>query len=181
MILIISLCNERLHENEFVKPVEKIVKISFFTKRYKDVKEGDLKKADKVIICGTSLQDFEYTQNLELFSWIKEFKKPILGICAGMQVIGLTYGGKLIDEKYVGTHFSNFTPEFVNKFFEESESLQEVYYLHNKIVTLPKEFIKLNETLSYPTAFKHKSKEIYGVLFHPEVLNIGLIKNFVKN
>lgn len=181
MILIISVCKEKFHENEFVKPFEKIVSKDFLTKNYRELNSKDLKKADKVIICGTSLKDFEYINDIKKFSWIKDFKKPILGICAGMQIIGLTYGAKLIDEKYFGTHFGNFSSEFADKFFDDGETVNEVYYLHNKAVSLPKDFVKLNEDLSYTTAFKHKLKEIYGVLFHPEVLNPELIRNFVKN
>jgi len=32
MILIISVCSEKLHENEFVKPIEKFVEKNFLLK-----------------------------------------------------------------------------------------------------------------------------------------------------
>ena len=181
MNLIISVCKERILELEFVKPVEKIVGKNYFVKNYKEVTSEDSKKAKKVIICGTSLEDFEYLKNLEKFSWIKDFEKPILGICAGMQIIGLIFGSELIFEEYIGTHFETFNLEFSSKFFSEGETVQEVYYLHKKAISLPEGFTKLNESLSYPIAFKHNTKEVYGVLFHPEVLNSELIKDFVKN
>ena len=180
MILIISVCREKLHELEFVKPVEKILCDNFLTKNYKDVTQEDLNSAEKVIICGTSLRDFEYLEHLGNFSWIKDFPKPVLGICAGMQIIGLTFGSEISNGVYIGTHFGNFSEVFANKFFDEGETVQEVYYLHKKIVGLPEGFEKLNEGLSYPTAFKHGKKEIYGVLFHPEVLNRELIEKFVE-
>jgi len=71
MILIVNICKERLHYYEFVKPVEDILKkdgIEFFTLHYTDVKEIDLEKASRVIICGTSLKDEEFMKNLSKFS-----------------------------------------------------------------------------------------------------------------
>ena len=181
MILIISVCREKLHELEFVKPVEKIVCKNFVTKNYKDVTQEDLNAAKKVIICGTSLRDFDYMENLSKFLWLKNFSKPVLGICAGMQIIGVTFGSEISGGVYIGTHFGNFSQGFADKFFEEGETVQEVYFLHKKIAGLPEGFEKLNEGLSYPTVFKHKEREIYGVLFHPEVLNREVIERFVED
>ena len=75
MILIVNICSEKLHYYEFVKPIEDILKnkdIKFFTKPYKKITEKDLKKADKIIICGTSLRDNEFLKNFNKFKWIKE-------------------------------------------------------------------------------------------------------------
>ena len=68
MILIISICKEKLHELEFVKPIEDILKnnnAKFATKHYSKISKADLQRADKIIICGTSLKDNEYLQNLD--------------------------------------------------------------------------------------------------------------------
>ncbi len=176
MILIISVCSEKLHENEFVKPLEKFVGKNSFVKGFDNLTSKDLERADKVIISGTSLKDFEYLKNLDKFSWIKGFEKPLLGICAGMQIMGLTFGSKVLEEKHVGAFREKFNCESL-KFKGE----KEVYYLHNKAVSLPFGFLKLNSDLDYPTFFKHSSREIYGVLFHPEVYNGELIEEFVKS
>lgn len=177
MILIISTCKEKLHENEFVKPVEKILKeekIKFGTVHYLDLKKKDLDLAKKVIICGTSLQDDSFLKNLKKFSWIKTLNKPILGICSGMQIILLEFGGKLNKKTEIGYYF-----EFFKRPFLSLEDKHEVYHLHNNYVSLPKEFFSYT-TSRIPQAVMHKEKEIYGVLFHPEVRNRKLIEEFVK-
>jgi GMP synthase (glutamine-hydrolysing) len=178
MILIISTCKKPLHELEFVKPIENILKenkIKFFTKHYSKLNcRGDLEKADKIIICGTSLQDYDFLQSINSFTWISESKKPILGICAGMQIISLLFGAKLKKKTEIGFYKEDFTKEFLSLKDE-----YEVYHLHNNYTTLPKQFNKFASSI-IPQAIKHKTKNIFGVLFHPEVRNKKLIEKFIE-
>jgi len=180
MILIINICKEKLHYFEFVKPVLDILeknKISYLTKHYLDLEDDDLNKADKVIICGTSLFDNGFIKNIDRFLWIKNFKNPIMGICGGMQIIGLVFGGRLKKKTEIGFYYEDFKKEFLGLFRE-----QEVYHLHNYYI----DFYKLKEFEIYSEnkviqAVKHWDKEIYGVLFHPEVRQKSLIRNFCLN
>ena len=180
MILLINICKEHLHYFEFVKPIEDILienRVIFLTRSYRDMKEEDLEKADKVIICGTSLKDNEFSkkENLKYFHWIKEMDIPILGICGGMQAIGLTFGGKIKEKTEMGFYRERFVKNFLGL-----EGEQEVYHLHNHYVDfsclMDFEVFSFSEDVSQ--AVKHVDKEIYGVLFHPEVRQKALIKNF---
>lgn len=180
MILLISTCTEKLHELEFVKPVEKILKenkINFKTKHYSKISKEDLQKSKKIIICGTSLKDNKYIKNKKRFHFIKSYGKPILGICSGLQIISLVYGGDLIQKKgqEIGYYFELFNKEFLSL-----EGKHELYHLHTNYVTLPKDFKKFTKS-KIPEAIKHKTKPIYGVLFHPEVRNKKLIENFINS
>jgi GMP synthase-like glutamine amidotransferase len=175
MILLISTCKEKFHELEFVKPIEKILSEKFKTIHYLKLTEKDLKNADKIIICGTSLKDNEFLKHINSFKWISDFNKPILGICAGMQIISLIFGTKRKQKIEIGFYKEDFTKEFLSLIGEH-----EVYHLHNNYVTLPKDFISFTKG-KILQAIKHKQKEIYGVLFHPEVRNKKLIEEFIKN
>lgn len=178
MILIISTSKESLHYLEFVKPVEDVLKqnkIDFETKYYFNITDEDLQKSDKIIICGTSLRDNEFIKGINKFSWIKKTDKSVLGICAGMQIISLIFGGKLKNKTEIGFYREKFKKDFLSLFGE-----QEVYHLHNNCTTLPKDFVQFNDG-KIPQAIKHKNREIYGVLFHPEVRNKKLILKFVKD
>lgn len=192
MILIISTCKEKLHELEFVKPIEKILKknkTDFFTKHYKKIRKGDFGNADKIIIAGTSLKDNQFMKDIEYFRNNLIFEKPVLGICAGMQIISLIFElnrqVKELDIKNNLNHVIKQKTEigfYRERFIKEFLGLkneQEVYHLHNNYTTLPKNFIKFTNS-KIPQAIKHKSKNIYGVLFHPEVRNKKLIENFIN-
>jgi len=179
MILIINLCKEQLHYYEFVKPIEDILqknKIEFLTKHYSKITEGDLHKADKIIICGTSLKDNTFLEEIDNFTWLKKINKPVFGICAGMQIIGLIFDGKLKKQKEIGLEKIKFTKDFLGFIGEK-----QVYTLHNNYIEFSKDFEVFAKTKNCAQAIKHKHKEIYGTLFHPEVRNYELIKQFVVN
>lgn len=181
MILLINICKEKLHYFEFVKPIEDILKrdkMNFSTKSYKEINPKDLDACEKAIICGTSLKDNEFIENMDKFAWIKTFDKPLLGICGGMQVIGKIFGGRIRKEQEIGFFHEKFHKEFLGL-----SGSKEVYHLHNYYIG----FSEMEHFDSYSIsdidvvqAVKHNSKEIYGVLFHPEVRQKILISNFSK-
>jgi len=177
-VLLISTCKEKLHELEFVSPIEDILKknkTNYFVRNYLVVGEKDLQKADRVIICGTSLKDNAFAKTWKKFCWIKDFDKPILGICAGMQLIGMIFDGKIRNKTEIGFYHENFKKEFLGLSGEN-----EVYHLHNNYVDFDlKEFDVFCESGGIAQAVKHKNKKIFGVLFHPEVRNKKMILNFV--
>ncbi|MDH3353055.1 MAG: gamma-glutamyl-gamma-aminobutyrate hydrolase family protein [Nanoarchaeota archaeon] len=188
MILVINVCKEKLHYFEFVKPVEDILKredVDFFTRHYNDIKKNDLENCGKVIICGTSLKDNGFLENIEKFSWIKEFEKPIFGICAGMQIIGLVFKGRIRNQLEIGYFYEEFkkgtagVPSKEGNFFGLNGKV-EVYHLHNNYIEFSKDF-EIYSRGKIPQAVRCKIKEIYGVLFHPEVRQKEIIREFVRS
>ena len=179
LIILISLCREKLHELEFVNPIADIIKsegTGFEIINYKDISLENIEKADKIIICGTSLADFEYLKDIKKFSWIESCEKPILGICAGVQIIALVFNSKLKEMQEIGMIKAKFDEDF----FGISREI-EAYSLHNLgFGKLGKELKPFAFSEKGIQAFKHESKDIYGTLFHPEVKNKEIIKSFIK-
>jgi len=138
MILIINICKEKLHFYEFVKPIENIIKKSGFkfeTKHYSRLPKN-LNKYNKIIISGTSLKDNDFIEHLDKFEFIKNYKKPILGICGGMQVIGLLNDEKLTNKKQIGLidnkyHLHNFALKGVGN--EIKIGRQKGYLFHPEV------------------------------------------------
>ena len=65
-ILLISTCKEKLNEYEFVTPIVEIIKsFEYDIINYKNLETGNISIYDKIIICGTSLQDNDYLNYLE--------------------------------------------------------------------------------------------------------------------
>jgi GMP synthase (glutamine-hydrolysing) len=179
-ILIVNLCKEKLHYYEFVKPIEDILRqgnSEYETISYKKLKEKIIKKYKKIIICGTSLRDEEYLENLNNFEWIKDYKGKLLGICAGMQLICKIFGCELERKQDIGMKMISIKRDFLGV-----KGWKEVYELHNFEIlrnpTLEKEFeIYSQGSLD---VIKHKEKETYAVLFHPEVRQKEIIISFAN-
>ena len=196
MILIINVCDNIMHYFEFVKPVEDILRkknIDFSTMHHsqadKDVIIDD--KFKKIIICGTSLRDFGYSKSDSMnysknasdspknFSWIKDIKKPLLGICAGMQIIGQAFNCMTEENLEIGLIDAKFSG------FLGINGIKKVYSLHNLALkndaVLVKTFdiLAVSEKTDTVQAIRHKSRPIYGVLFHPEVRNKDIIEKFL--
>jgi GMP synthase (glutamine-hydrolysing) len=173
MILVLNVCRERLHYFEFVKPIEDILKsegFEFESFHYKELGEDILKRADKVIICGTSLIDNSFLEDIDSFSWLKNFEGRVLGICAGFQILGLVFGGSLKKEKEIGFFRETFVEEFLGLIDEV-----EVYHLHGNIVEFSSDWKIFNEG---EIAHAVCRGNFYGVLFHPEVRNKEMILRF---
>jgi len=138
MILVIKVNEFELHDEEFVRPVTDILE-NYKVVHYEELKKEDL-DVDKIIICGTALKDNKYLNNLDKFSWLKDFKGEVLGICAGMQIIGKIFGRELIKEKKIGV--------FDNKYYLHSFKIDvdkfTCYLFHPEVLNkeLIMDFIK---------------------------------------
>ena len=112
---------------------------------------------------------------------------PVLGICYGQQLLAHKLGGKVTAgkkkefgpatisvQKHLGIFDSNTIPS----------SEFTVWMSHgDEVSTLPKGYISLakTETILH-AAFQHKTKKIYGIQFHPEIIHtqfgLEVLKNF---
>ncbi|WP_077318292.1 glutamine-hydrolyzing GMP synthase [Virgibacillus proomii] len=110
---------------------------------------------------------------------------PVLGICYGMQLMALHYGGKV--EKAKNREYGK-AEIHVNEspiLFKETPNTQIVWMSHgDKVVEVPEQF-QINATSSSTpiAAMSHPEKGLYGVQFHPEVRHSEygnhLLKQFV--
>ena len=176
--LLISTCTHTLNDMEFVFPISEILgKNEHYLIHFEDCDRKLLSKYDKIIICGTSMQDFSYVDKLPFFEeLLSNFEGPILGICSGMQILSLIFGASgLVDNTEVG--FVEIKTLITNKLFKGNF---QGYNLHNCSVNECDTFEVLATSDNSIQAVKHKSKEIYGISFHPEVRNQEVVRNFLK-
>jgi len=189
MILIINICKEELHYLEFVKPIEDILNIAeepFMTKHYLKLTKKDIDSSHRIIITGTSLKDMSYSKDLSKFKFLLSYDKPVLAICGGMQALCSIYGCKLVKGLEIGLKPIVFSAEFLGVNPGDDGS-REVYTLHNFAIkdddTFKKHFHIYAKTdckgIDVVQAVKHKHLKHFGVLFHPEVRNKDMIKNFL--
>ena len=170
MVCIISLCKHRLHEEEFVRPVAEIAE------EFEDVRI--VRKAnvsgEKVIICGTALKDFEYLNRD--YSWVLK-ARLILGICAGYQVLANLLSASLSKIERIGVHKvkcvepdSVVGKEDFKAYFLHKLALKDTSFNRSVVQRLA---VCNNEIAAF------KAGKIYGLSFHPEVLNPDIIERFL--
>lgn len=167
-----------LAQYEFVKPILSVVEPleACIVKHYLDVDPSEVENYSHIILSGTTLKDFEFLEHLECFQWIKTCTKPILGICAGMQTIIRLYGEKLVPCQQVG--MTEITTTKPNPLFSGAF---QAYSLHTySIAPENQTFYVIAESSKCVQAIVHKKKPIYGVLFHPEVRNPQILKQFIE-
>lgn len=179
MILIVDMNWkwDSLAYNEFVLSVVSVVEPleECEVKHFLDVKPSELNRYSKIVLSGTALKDHATLKQADKFNWIKTCDPPVLGICAGMQTISLVYDEPLTRCLQIGmTEIATLkdNPLFQGDF--------KAYALHNYSVEHSTTFETLAESTKCIQAIKHKQKNIYGVLFHPEVRNQDILKHFIQ-
>jgi len=173
MILIVNMNSKNLGFNEFILPLCALVEpLQYDVVHYTQVPR--ITAYQKIVLSGVPLKDNEYLHDIHLFDWIKSCDTPILGICAGMQVIGLVFNSLLNQCQEIGmTKIQTAKENFL------FSSTFTAYELHTCSIIPSDELEILATSKKCIQAIKHRKKEIYGVLFHPEVRNRDIIKRFI--
>ncbi|MCW4010549.1 MAG: gamma-glutamyl-gamma-aminobutyrate hydrolase family protein [Candidatus Bathyarchaeota archaeon] len=179
MILVVDMNWKKnsLGYSEFVLPIIEATQKSekCVVKHYSEVADSDIQGCSRIILSGTTLKDNVTLEQTEKFAWLKTVDKPVLGVCAGMQTIGAVFGLLLTRSMEIGmtqVKTQNANPLCSGTF--------KAYSLHNYCVESSDEFEILAESTKCIQALKHKRKPLYGVLFHPEVRNLEIIKRFIQ-
>ncbi len=181
MILLLDLCYRpgSLSHSEFVSPIRRIVRGGGMNVRGAHYSEADALPhgTSGVILCGTALKDTGYLEHPDRFRWIGEITVPVLGICAGMQVLASLLGGEVIEAPEIGmTEVAVPRPDEVLG----DERTFSAYELHNFGVSLPPGCTELARSDECLQAFRHDQKSWWGVMFHPEVRNDWVVERFVR-
>jgi GMP synthase-like glutamine amidotransferase len=123
-----------------------------------------------------------------LREFLKNFCRPLLGICYGHQALAHSFGALVAKDgqQHLGDEdaFTNRTDPLFADFppvFKMAESHEEIVVRDNE---LEKEFMVLAESRQgLVEAIRHRERPLYGVQFHPEKsgeLGIRLLENFFQ-
>lgn len=112
---------------------------------------------------------------------------PILGICYGMQLIGVMLGGGVekAEQREYGRVGININPK--SRLFEGVEGETTCWMSHTYFVKkLPEGFVNSGTSVNCPQiSMENEHKRLYGVQFHPEVEHTpkgrDILRNFLYN
>ncbi|BCD60646.1 MULTISPECIES: glutamine-hydrolyzing GMP synthase [unclassified Nitratiruptor] len=121
---------------------------------------------------------------------IYELGVPVLGICYGMQLITVDFGGQVVRalEHEYGKAKLYFDPVHgkICPLFEGTKDGQIVWMSHgDKVIELPQGFVRVAHTDNSPyAAIANEEKKIYALQFHPEVSHSQegqkILENFAR-
>ncbi len=177
MIGIINMCARGLvlSKNEFLDPIASAIGDSCKAEVYHRTEiQQAIKRAEGIILTGTPLKDFEFMKDDTLLNAISSIQIPVLGICAGMQVIAQSLGAKSYECMELGMTSISTTAE--NPLFTGDF---KAYSMHKLAIDIPDGFIQTAKSDMCQQAFWN-GKKIFGTLFHPEVRNIEIIEKFIE-
>lgn len=180
-ILVINNAEQGIRE--FAAPIEKIISDagsspSFI--EYAECADTNLNDFDGIILSGSPQGNDIVQHHASYFKWIKQYEKPVLGICAGHHVTGFLYGSELLRSKEPES--GDFMIEIIkdDPLFKAMRSEFKARQMHNDSITVPAEFELLASSSTCKNQLmKHKNKPLYTSQFHPEFYNHQLIRNFI--
>lgn len=169
---------------EFALPIREIIDRSGTETKiidYADCLTTDLEVFDGVILTGSPQGDDIVEHHAPYFQWLKNYQKPVLGICAGHHITGFLYGSELLRSKEPESGDVKIAILADDPLFDGLEKSLNVRQMHNDSVTLPTDFELLATSPSCRNQLmKHKQKPLYTCQFHPEFNNPEIIQNFVR-
>jgi len=160
----------------------------------------EFSKIDKIVLPGVgSFKDaIQELEKASLVDVLKDNRKPILGICLGMQILstlGYEYGKTkglnlinaevkpiLVDEKVPHVGFNSIKIVNSNRLLEGLED-EEFYFMHSYEVVNYTNISSLTDYAGHQFVSAIHKDNIYGVQFHPEKsreAGIQLFKNFIE-
>ncbi len=133
----------------------------------------DFKLIDVIVLSGSQRKMLEpevfedYANEVE---FLRNTKKPVLGICFGHQLLAMTFGeqviptGEMLEGYYIVRRLEkDEILEGLGEKFLVMESHEE------RIENVPYNFTKLADSPNCPVEImKHQTLPLYGVQFHPE-------------
>ncbi|HWQ66526.1 MAG TPA: gamma-glutamyl-gamma-aminobutyrate hydrolase family protein [Methanospirillum sp.] len=180
MISIVDCTNPEypLLADEYVAPLVSIVSRAGYEPTViglSDLNQEPEVMPDAVILSGTALADTWYRSS-GLPGWFIDQAVPVLGICAGMQLLVQAGGGTIIPFCEIGMiTVIRALPDSIIR----DDSFQ-AYALHQSGVKISDSWIVVARSAGGVQAVRHQSEPWYGVLFHPEVRTEWVISRFLE-
>lgn len=181
-LLLVNCAEPKIRK--FISPLEKITgaqKIAYQTVEYRALTDFDIDNFSGVIISGSPQGDDIILSHQPYFKWLKNYTKPVLGICAGHHIIGVMYGAKVFSSMEIENGEVEIIIQQKVKIFEGFENTFYAETMHNDSISVPKGFELIASTKTcINEAMKKNDRDWFTLQFHPEINNPEIIINFIN-
>lgn len=166
--------------------VRRVRELGYFAKLYAIEDFPDIGKPGAIILSGGPKSTSEADAPDLDFEALKAFNVPVLGVCYGMQLLNIKFGGSVeaSDRREYGPA-SLFPTELTGLYASISESSQ-VWMSHSDTVKVLPEGAKVIAKNQHGTPVSLQWNELFfGIQFHPEVTHshegLQILKNFLDH
>lgn len=182
-ILIINSAEPNVRD--FVDPIKEALNgmnVDIDIHEWREIFDDDAfeKYAAVIISASPRGNNANLEDRLKSFEWIKTTTKPVLGICAGHQIIGCIFGSTLIKNQEIEDGILPVHIQTDDLIFKGYTNQFDVDQSHVDSVTLPVDFELLASSPQCRVqAMRHKERLIYSVQWHAEKSTQEIIRNYI--
>ncbi len=164
--------------------VRRVRELGFFAMLYSLEDFPDIGKPGAIILSGGPKSTSEPDAPDLDFEALKAFDVPVLGVCYGMQLLNLKFGGTIekSDRREYGS--ANLFPDIHNPLYEGISEKSQVWMSHSDTVKVIPECAKVIGTNQHGTPVSLQwGERFFGIQFHPEVTHshegLRILQNFL--
>jgi GMP synthase-like glutamine amidotransferase len=178
-------CSDRddlLTRRQFVWPIQRNIHGLTSSVHLSKFSKSSLKGFDAIIFSGCTLKDNAFVLRAKKLGWLKDAGVPMLGICAGHELLGIVFGGKLERLKFpiIGMETVKIDGKKTPGLHFE-EGVFSAYHLNGNVVSLPNGFIGVGHSKRIKNEIMvHLGLKVVGFQFHPEYTHGKFIQSFVR-
>lgn len=165
--------------------VRRIRELGYFAKLWQPSELKDAENPSAVILSGGPRSTLEEDAPDIDFEYLRQMGVPVLGVCYGMQLLNLKFGGEVAPGHTREYGPATLVPAEKTGLFEGLSDRSQIWMSHSDTVSkLPEGAKVLAENLDAVPVALEWADECYGIQFHPEVTHSDegtqLLKNFLK-
>ena len=165
--------------------VRRVRELGFFAMLYSLDDFPNIGKPGAIILSGGPKSTSEPDAPDLDFGALKAFDVPVLGVCYGMQLLNLKFGGTVekSDRREYGS--ANFYPDTECPLYAGISETSQVWMSHSDTVKVIPDCAKVIGTNQHDTPVSLQWDEaFFGIQFHPEVTHshegLHILKNFLS-
>ena len=165
--------------------VRRIRELGYFSKLYLPENLRETGKPAAVILSGGPRSTLEEGAPDIDFDYLKELEVPVLGVCYGMQLLNLKWGGEVAPGNSREYGPATLKPCSSDTLFQGVSEASQIWMSHSDTVSALPEGASVLATNQHevPVALQW-SDRFFGIQFHPEVSHsdegMQVLENFLK-